>query len=147
MEVYKIVLIFLLLVLSGFIQGQMEKIAFNFYQSLYKKNKAFFNPKVSFRNKYKQLDNFVDFYDEHGQKHWVKDIDKTKERFPGSTTVFVWLTDGWHLFKVVSGTCLSIAITILLMEVFALSLFYGLITFAGVKLINSISYVTSFKLK
>lgn len=27
-------------------------------------------------------------------------------RFPGSTTIFVWLTDGWHLMQMVFLTCM-----------------------------------------
>ena len=29
-----------------------------------------------------------------------------KERFPGSTTIFVFLTDGWHLFQFIFLNCL-----------------------------------------
>ncbi len=32
--------------------------------------------------------------------------------FPGSTTIFVWVTDGWHLFQFVFHTCWQLAIAI-----------------------------------
>lgn len=32
--------------------------------------------------------------------------------FPGSTTVFVWVTDGWHLFQMIFHTCWQMAIAI-----------------------------------
>ena len=34
------------------------------------------------------------------------------EKFPGSTTIFVFLTDGWHLFQFIFHTCWQTAIAI-----------------------------------
>lgn len=33
---------------------------------------------------------------------------KAKERFPGSATIFVWLTDGYHLSQFIMLNCISL---------------------------------------
>jgi hypothetical protein len=60
----------------------MDKLQFHFGVSIWKdKNPLFWNPQLSWRNKWKNGD------PEQGEK------------FPGSSSIFVSLTDAWHLFK------------------------------------------------
>lgn len=59
----------------------MDIVDFKFSQSTFAGRPLFWNPRESWRNKY-------------------RDGDPAKgPRFPGATTWLVWLTDGWHLLK------------------------------------------------
>lgn len=78
----KQVLIFSGLLIAGFLDGQSEVIKSDFsrYQRVHPlTNPNWSNPILSFKNKYKD---------------WPTD---TREKFFGSTTVFVWTTDKYHL--------------------------------------------------
>lgn len=54
------------------------------------------------------------------------------EKFPGSTTVFVFLTDGWHLFQFIFHTCWQMAI--------AIHIDRWLIAFVIIKIVFSLSF-------
>lgn len=54
------------------------------------------------------------------------------EKFPGSTTVFVFLTDGWHLFQFIFHTCWQMAIAIHIDRWF--------IAFVIIKIVFSLSF-------
>lgn len=85
------------------------------------KKDSWFNPAISWRNKWKNGD------DVYG------------ERFFGSSTILVWITDAWHFFKMIMLVliCASVVLyvplfnwyvdSVLLLIVFTLSfeLFYG----------------------
>lgn len=74
---------FLLFVLSGMFEAVMDKLQFHYGQSVFKnfKNQLFWDPEVSWKNKY-------------------EDGDPMKgERFFLSKSLFVGFTDAWHLFK------------------------------------------------
>ena len=74
---------FLLFVLAGFCEAVMDKLQFHYDISIFKnfKNQLFWDPKISWRNKY-------------------EDGDPLKgEKFFLSRSLFVGLTDAWHLFK------------------------------------------------
>jgi hypothetical protein len=77
------VLIIVLIALSGVSNAVMDTLVHHYNSSIFRdKNVKFWNPKDSWMNK------------------WIVDIDGSyKERFVGSSTVFVWTTDGWHLFQ------------------------------------------------
>lgn len=48
-----------------------------------------------------------------GWKNKYKDRDPSKgPAFPGSTTIFVWLTDAWHFFQMIMLTSFQSAILI-----------------------------------
>lgn len=70
----------LILILSAFLNAVMDVLNFHYSISVFKNwNSTFWDTKESSTNKYKNGN------PEDG------------ERFIGSTTVFVFLTDGWHL--------------------------------------------------
>lgn len=74
---------FLLFFLSGVCEAIMDTLQFHYGNSVFSnfKNQLFWNPEISWKNKY-------------------KDSDPTKgEKFPFATTLLVGLTDSWHLFK------------------------------------------------
>jgi hypothetical protein len=65
-----------LMLLSGMAEGVQDYLQFH-----YDGNNQFWQPDISWTNKYKHHD------------------PAQGERFPGSTTIFVFTTDGWHLMK------------------------------------------------
>ena len=72
----------LMFFLAGVAEAHMDTLQFHFYRSRFSSfNHAFWNPEISWRNKYKLND------PRYGAK------------FPGSTTIFVFVTDAWHLMK------------------------------------------------
>lgn len=78
--------------IAAIFNGAMD-MNFNMYSgSIFSKFGIFFNPYESWRFKWK-----------NGDK-------AQGERFLGSSTIFVWFTDSWHLFKAVFMTCILAAI-------------------------------------
>lgn len=74
---------FLFFIISGMCEAVMDTLQFHYESSYFFKfkNRLFWDPSVSWKNKY-------------------KDGDPTNgERFFLSKTLLVGLTDGWHLFK------------------------------------------------
>ena len=73
----------LLIVLSGISEGVMDKLQFHFHKSIFVKfkNSNWWNPRESWRNKWKNGDY------KQGEKFWL------------SSRLFVFTTDAWHLFK------------------------------------------------
>jgi len=73
----------------------MDTLQFHYKDSIFKDfNPKWWNPKISWRNKYKNGD------PEQG------------EAFYGSTTILVGLTDAWHMSKTFMLISFSLAITI-----------------------------------
>ncbi len=68
--------------LAGICNAIMDKINFHWDESIFKGSKyeQWANPALSYKNKWKNRSNSL-----HG------------ERFPGSSTIFAWTTDLWHL--------------------------------------------------
>ena len=71
----------LFFILAGASNAIMDKILFHWDRSIFKGTKfeQWANPKVSYKNKWKNKSNSLD-----------------GEKFPGSSTIFVWTTDLWH---------------------------------------------------
>ena len=68
-------------ILAGICNAIMDKINFHWDDSIFKGSRfeQWANPSVSYRNKWKNHSNSLG-----------------GERFPGSSTIFVWTTDLWH---------------------------------------------------
>lgn len=73
-------------ILAAVFKAVMDTLNFRYKTSIFSKrghvhidHEYFWNPAVSWRNKYKNR------------------VPERGPRFPGSTTVFVFLTDAWHL--------------------------------------------------
>lgn len=81
-----ILIIILLLIISGMARAVADKINFHYDESIFfgTSDEYYWNPEISHLNKYFGHDSSL------GPAFW------------GSTTVFVWLTDGWHLFTSIS---------------------------------------------
>lgn len=81
--VISIILIGVSLIIAGIGKAVMDTLQFHFSSSVFKKLKGnyFWDPSISWKNKYKNKD------------------PKQGEAFPGSTTIFVFVTDAWHFFQ------------------------------------------------
>lgn len=75
------------LVFVGFFQASMDTLDFHYGLSLFARLKRpqFWDPDLSWKNKYAKAE---------GNEIWI-----TKQRFFGSETFLVWLTDGWHMVE------------------------------------------------
>jgi len=82
--------------LAGMFKGFMDALRFHYRESFFRKfkNEQFWNPKISWVNKYNRI-----LFDE-GMK---------VPKFTGSTTYFVWLTDGFHLLQMIYLNLLFLA--------------------------------------
>jgi hypothetical protein len=92
MIIFSIILFLLIIFISGFSEGLMDLLQFHYHSSIIKnfKNNIFWDPSISWKNKYKNGD------PNYGEK------------FLFSTTLFVSLTDGWHLFKLIKNISIFI---------------------------------------
>lgn len=77
------ILTIILICIAAIINAAMDMDMNMFVQSIFSKfkNQNFWNPVLSYKNK------------------WKDGISGGKPRFFGSTTFLVFLTDGWHLLK------------------------------------------------
>lgn len=76
-----------LLIISSLGNGVMDTVSFHYQGSIFSGNEQFWNPKVSWENKYaKGPDGILRPY---------------KPRYWGSTTILSFTTDGWHLCKAI----------------------------------------------
>lgn len=80
--------------LAGICNSIMDTLSFRYNTSIFANTKhtQWFNPAISWKNKWKNGD--------HTQG----------ERFPGSSTIFVALTDAWHFSKTIMITFICLAI-------------------------------------
>jgi hypothetical protein len=75
-------IIYILIIISAIAKAAMDKINFHFNDSIFaNRNKYFWNTQLSWPNKW---------------KNGFKELD---EKFPFSSTILVFLTDGWHLMQ------------------------------------------------
>lgn len=80
--ILKLALILLCVILAAIFNAGMDKLVHHYSSSIFNGNKPlFWDPAQSWRNKYKNYP-----------------TDK-RPKFPFATTILVWATDGWHLFK------------------------------------------------
>jgi len=68
---------------AGVAEAHMDTLQFHFHRSVfaYFTNSTYWDPTISWKNKYKLRDS------------------RYGALFPGSTTIFVFITDAWHLMK------------------------------------------------
>lgn len=96
-----IILCIVFSIISGACVAVCDTLQFHYYDSIFTRFKEqFWNPTISWRNKYKD-----------------HDAPTPKiPRFFGSTTIFVSLTDAWHLFKSLAKISLFISLYFLLLS-------------------------------
>lgn len=86
----------LFIALAGFFNSIMDILFTNFEGSVFANlNPLFWNPQVSWKNKWAQP------FSQPPEDKWYYFgfVPPYKERFPYSSTIFVFLTDAWHLAK------------------------------------------------
>ena len=88
-----------LVIMASACKGVCDSLQFHYGTSFAADfdNRQWWDPAVSWRNKY-----------ELGEKQYG-------ERFPGSATVFVFLTDAWHFFQMLEARLQDAAIATLLL--------------------------------
>lgn len=82
-------------VIAGIFKAMMDTLQFHFHQSIFSTSRfdqRYVNPNLSWVNKYKNRD------------------PRQGERFLGSTTFFVFITDAWHLSQFLFLNSLFIAL-------------------------------------
>ena len=88
----------ILVILAGMLNGVMDVLSMRYNTSVFKRMSKeweyFFNPSLSWRNKWKNGD------------------PNQGEKFFGSSTFLVWTTDAWHLAKSSMLLLLTMAITL-----------------------------------
>ena len=99
MDIILTIVVFLLIMFSAVSEAIMDKLNFHYEKSIFsnneKYNQLFWNPIESWKNKWKE--------------------DLKTEKFIGSSTIFVFTTDAWHLFKFIKNTCLFVGLPLLFM--------------------------------
>jgi hypothetical protein len=90
-------LLFFIIFLAGLSEGAMDTLQFHYYESIFKdfKNQLYWNPEISWKNKYKDGDS------------------ASGPRFPLSTTFLVGFTDAWHTFKFLRNIFLYISLPVI----------------------------------
>ena len=112
-----------LLVIAGAANGVMDRIQHHYYTVPESWNEQFWNPKESWRNKW-------------------KDGDHTKgEKFLFSSTFLVGLTDGWHLMKSIMLSAIALSITLLLtVDLFSSNIVNKIIIFFVVRTLFGLGF-------
>ena len=97
---------------SAMAEAIMDKLNFHFEKSIFvnKENQLFWNPIESWKNKWKE--------------------DLKTEKFIGSSTIFVFTTDAWHLFKALRTFFLWTAVAFMIFTASEFSI-YGIIALIG----------------
>jgi len=120
------------MIISGASEAVMDKTQFHYKKSIFSNSKLtpnFWNPKISWKNKWKG-----------GKK-------ENGEKFFLSSSLFVSITDAWHLFKMIRTLSLSISIFlsfILLNYIDYPYLITELIMLISLRIIYGISFTLSF---
>lgn len=121
-----IILCVILITISGFSEAVMDKLQFHYNRSVFikLKNQQFWNPEISWKNK------------------WFNGDPVYGERFKGSSTIFVGLTDAWHLFK--SIRTFTLFLSLFLVAVVFDSLFFITIHFIILRIFYGLSFTYLF---
>ncbi len=90
----------ILVFLSGIANGFSDRISFHYDTVPEFLSPNFWNPLISYKNKYKD------------------DDPKKGERFFGSTTFLVFLTDGWHLTQFLNNKLLVFGVIVVMLAGF-----------------------------
>lgn len=87
------------IILASISEAIMDKLQFHYHKSIFKQNpvkydQTFWDADISWQNKYKEGS-------------------MTEPKFHGSTTLFVFVTDAWHLFKFLRNVFLFIGLPLI----------------------------------
>jgi hypothetical protein len=93
--------------IAGALNATYEILFTGFKKSIFNKLKSkFWNPLESWKFKWSSM------YPQKAEPKWYYFgyVPRYKERFTYSSTVFVFLTDAWHLFKALMLGCIVLSI-------------------------------------
>jgi hypothetical protein len=115
-------------IVAAICESVMDVLQFHYMRSLFKdfKNNIFWDPEISWRNKYKKGD------------------PKEGPKFIGSDTLFVGFTDGWHLFKMFRTFCIFLGIFFLLLQF--TSFWVSLLIVVGIRIFFGIAFTIFYDL-
>ena len=117
--IYALIIAGILLAMAAICNAAMDVLAFKFKSSIFKNlNHNWWNPAKSWKNKYKDKAVFKG------------------PAFPGSTTLFSFVTDAWHLFQFLSNTLIAIAFIVVIFALSTLSVWKLLLLLVILKLIR-----------
>ena len=91
-----IVLVVIAAITNAIMDILQQKYKASIFSNLNRYSSQFWNPKLSWKNKWK----------------WSEDKQTFVEKFPLSSTVLVWTTDAWHLMQMIFHTSWQLAIAI-----------------------------------
>lgn len=121
-----------LVTIAGLANGFMDKMQFHYSTSVFPqteqetywgKGPQFWNPRESWKNKYKDWDG--------GDR---------RPAFLGSTGPLVFLTDGWHLFQMIMLTCYQLAIAIPLVTLLRIRWYWAMLALAPAKVLFGLGF-------
>jgi len=122
-----ILLICLFIIIAGISKSIMDTVDFHFNQSIFnniknKKWRNWFNESEGWKNKYKDRD------------------PKKGPAFPGSTTIFVFITDAWHFFQMIMLSSLFISMTLCLTISLSLQWYWFILIFFALKSLMTLTF-------
>jgi hypothetical protein len=95
--------IYILVIFSAIAKAAMDKLNFHFYESIFSKlSHRFWNSEYSWQNK------------------WRDGKPELGEDYPFSSTLFVFLTDGWHLMQFIFLNTIFLALFFIALQDFSL---------------------------
>lgn len=130
-----IIAVLALSILAGLADGVRDTLSFRYSQSVFPQDdgeqllgagEIFWNPAISWRNK------------------WENGDPAQGERFLGSSTVFVWLTDGWHLMQFIMLSCFQLAIALPVVMLLRLRWWWVLLAIVPLKFAFSLGFTLMF---
>jgi hypothetical protein len=127
---WMLISLFALLMLAALFNSVMDVLQFRYSESVFAKqtqHDSFLNPSISWRNK------------------WANGDPAQGEAYPGSSTVFVLFTDGWHLAKFFMLTCFEVAILLLLYQLYRFKWYSMIMIFLGMKILFGLTFEPFFK--
>lgn len=126
---WQIITIIILITLSGVFQAVQDTLVHHWPNSVfghlakrYKIKAIWWNPEISWENKYKGGN------PDRGEK------------FPGSTTIFVFVTDAWHMFGFLSTTSFQMAMALAITWSW-----WAFVWVMGIKFIYSVSFQITYR--
>ncbi len=118
---------FICFFLAGLCKAVSDTVADHYADSIFSKlNPWFWNKNISWTNKY--------------STHMVLHGEERKEKFPLSTSMLVWLTDGWHLFNFLGNNLICIGAVCLGVSCIKISVIEWVIIGVVIKCLHSLGF-------
>lgn len=123
-----IIITIILIIISGIGKSIMDTLQFHYGGSIFTHNQSWWNPKITWKHKYKN-DDYT-----QGPAFW------------GSTTYLVFLTDAWHFFQFLFLNSLFISIIIAIPFPFFNNIWDFILSFLIYRIIFGTVFEISFRL-